>query len=351
MKNKLIILALLFLYGTTINAQLYTPSGTVQGSSGNGNVGIGTSNPDAKLNVVGNINIDNIDWATDNELRIREGGSNSYGAFFKYGLNDLLAIGTRNADLDFTAIQISRGSLNTVFNGNVGIGTNGPTGLLDVKKTSLNAGGQAVLNLIGSTWTGDGTSLILNQLWNDRSYKTIIDNYGGATYAQTGSGLKIQTSFWNGSDVSTITSLVLSPVGNLGLGVVNPSNKLDVNGTIHSKEVKVDMSGWSDFVFKKEYNLPPLEQVEKHIAEEGHLENIPSEGEVLKNGINLGEMNAKLLQKIEELTLYIIEQNKKNNTQHDQITSLQDQVDSLKKQNETLSLILERLSKLEHKLN
>jgi len=55
-----------------------------------------------------------------------------------------------------------------------------------------------------------------------------------------------------------------------------------------------------------------LEQVEKHITEKGHLENIPSEEEVLKNGINLGEMNAKLLQKIEELTLYMIEMKKEN---------------------------------------
>jgi len=102
--------------------------------------------------------------------------------------------------------------------------------------------------------------------------------------------------------------------GNVGIGITNPNNKLDVNGTIHSKEVKVDMVGWSwpDFVFKKEYNLPTLAEVEKHINEKGHLENIPSEDEVLKNGINLGEMNAKLLQKIEELTLYMIEMKKEN---------------------------------------
>ena len=99
--------------------------------------------------------------------------------------------------------------------------------------------------------------------------------------------------------------------GNVGIGVMVPNNKLDVNGTIHSKEVKVDMTGWSDFVFKKDHTLPTLQEVEKHITEKGHLENIPSEGEVLKNGINLGEMNAKLLQKIEELTLYMIEQDKK----------------------------------------
>lgn len=99
--------------------------------------------------------------------------------------------------------------------------------------------------------------------------------------------------------------------GNVSIGTTSATNnKLDVNGTIHSKEVKVDMNGWSDFVFSKKYNLPTLEEVEKHIAEKGHLENIPSEEEVLKNGIDLGEMNAKLLQKIEEMTLYIIEQNK-----------------------------------------
>jgi len=99
--------------------------------------------------------------------------------------------------------------------------------------------------------------------------------------------------------------------GNVGIGMMVPNFKLDVKGAIHSQEVKVDMLGWSDFVFTKQYSLPTLEEVEKHITEKGHLENIPNEEEVLKNGINLGEMNAKLLQKIEELTLYVIEQNKR----------------------------------------
>lgn len=105
--------------------------------------------------------------------------------------------------------------------------------------------------------------------------------------------------------------LFLSNNGNLGIGISNPQNKLDVNGTVHAKEVKVDMNGWADFVFKKEYQLPTLEQVEQHILEKGHLPNIPSAEEVGRNGINLGEMDAKLLQKIEELTLYTIELNKK----------------------------------------
>lgn len=97
----------------------------------------------------------------------------------------------------------------------------------------------------------------------------------------------------------------------VGIGTNTPDTTLAVNGTIHSKEVKVDINGWPDYVFKKDYNLPTLEEVEEHINAKGYLENIPSEEEVLKNGIHLGEMNANLLQKIEELTLYMIHINKK----------------------------------------
>jgi len=125
--------------------------------------------------------------------------------------------------------------------------------------------------------------------------------------------------------------------GNIGIGVTHPNNKLDVNGTIHSKEVKVDMIGWSDFVFKKTYSLPTLADVEKHINEKGHLENIPSEEEVVKNGINLGEMNARLLQKIEELTLYSIEQAK--------------EIRVLKEENKSFKNLSERLSVIEQKIN
>jgi hypothetical protein len=105
--------------------------------------------------------------------------------------------------------------------------------------------------------------------------------------------------------------MTLTSNGSLGIGTITTgAHKLAVEGSIGAREIKVQATGWSDFVFKKEYNLPTLEEVEKHIAQKGHLENIPSEEEVLKNGINLGEMNAKLLQKIEEMTLYMIDQNK-----------------------------------------
>ena len=99
--------------------------------------------------------------------------------------------------------------------------------------------------------------------------------------------------------------------GNVGIGITTPDEKLAVNGNIHTKEVRVDLTGWSDFVFEKEYKLPTLKEVEKHIKEKGHLKDIPSAKHVEENGILLGNMDAKLLQKIEELTLYILQQQNK----------------------------------------
>ena len=109
----------------------------------------------------------------------------------------------------------------------------------------------------------------------------------------------------------------------MGIGTSNPDSKLAVNGTIHSQEVKVDMVGWSDFVFANDYKLQPLEKVEAFINQNKHLPEIPSETEVLKDGINLGEMDAKLLQKIEELTLYLIQQNKEIQSLKRELSALQ----------------------------
>lgn len=101
------------------------------------------------------------------------------------------------------------------------------------------------------------------------------------------------------------------------------------DGKIHAKEVEVKANVWADYVFKKEYQLKSLDDVEKHIAEKGHLPNIPSADEVLKNGINVAEMDAKLLEKIEELTLYSIEQNKQLKSQSEEIKELKKQVQQL----------------------
>lgn len=117
--------------------------------------------------------------------------------------------------------------------------------------------------------------------------------------------------------------LTISPSGKVGIGLTYPQNELDVNGMIHAKEVKVDLNGWADYVFKSDYQLLSLEEVEKHIQEKGYLPNVPSEKEVLQNGINLGDNQKLLLQKIEELTLYSIEQNKHLKAQAEKIEKLE----------------------------
>jgi len=94
----------------------------------------------------------------------------------------------------------------------------------------------------------------------------------------------------------------------VGIGVENPQNALDVNGIIRAKEILVE-TGWADFVFSKDYVLPSLDEVKNHIEEHKHLPGIPSESEVKENGVGLSEMTTKMMQKIEELTLYTIQQN------------------------------------------
>jgi len=101
------------------------------------------------------------------------------------------------------------------------------------------------------------------------------------------------------------------------------------DGKIFAKEVEVKANVWADYVFKKDYKLNTLEEVENHIQKNGHLPNIPSEKEILKNGINVAEMNAKLLEKIEELTLYSIEQNKKLKAQSEKVEKMEKQLEKL----------------------
>ncbi len=96
--------------------------------------------------------------------------------------------------------------------------------------------------------------------------------------------------------------------GNVGIGKLGPTHKLEVDGTICAKEVKVQVNVGADFVFSPDYNLKPLSEIEAFIQTNNHLPEIPSEKEMQENGLSINEFQIKLLQKIEELTLYAIQQ-------------------------------------------
>jgi len=118
------------------------------------------------------------------------------------------------------------------------------------------------------------------------------------------------TTVENNTGALQKVQMLIDKYGNIGMGTETPDTKLAVNGVIHTKEVRVDLLGWPDYVFEKDYALPTLKEVEQQINTEKHLKNIPSAKDVEINGVLLGDMNKQLLQKVEELTLYIIQLNK-----------------------------------------
>lgn len=218
---------------------------------------------------------------------------------------------------------------NDIYNsntGNVGIGTSTPKAILDMGKP-LNPGQvSAILARLSEGYSAGGGTYLGTVGYNTQPSGTITDvtdvksfaiehSFYGATNSSInflrGGGTIGGSISFNTNDNTEKMRILYN--GNVGIGITHPQNKLDVNGTIHTKAVLIDLNGWADYVFKPSYLLRPLTEVKAFIDQNQHLPEVPSEQEIVKKGLNVGEMNKLLMKKVEELTLYLIENQKQIN--------------------------------------
>lgn len=226
---------------------------------------------------------------------------------------------------------------------NVGIGTATPDAPLDINGISLMAGGNANLDTVinpnrSLSFLENSGKLLIG--WNRTGGAGEIDlisNQGGgdiggiAFYNHLNNGTEKQLMWLTGDGALMIGS----SRGNTG------NNKLAVGGGVIAESVTVKLqSNWPDFVFKNNYQLPSLRDVKTYIAQYRHLPEIPSQADVAKDGINIGEMDNMLLKKVEELTLYLIEKDEEIKIQEAVNRENAVQINLLKKQLEVLAASL-----------
>ncbi len=306
--------------------------GNVSIAYGGGNVGIGTNNPEHKLHVKGTIYTEDIRLNKMLGFYITEStfnyDDNTMGHYALTWIKDSWNTGSRSmwqSAYDgmkfFTGGQV-RWSITQ--NGNTGIGTDTPEAGLHVTKSNVISGESvsAILGNTGSHWTYFGGTTGGRIRGSNDGYLVLESNPNG-----TGD----KRLFLNMNSSGNVS--IASGGGDVGIGTTNPKSKLDVAGTIRAREVKVELTAGADFVFEPEYNLMPLSEVQSFIQTNKHLPGIQSEEEMIENGLNMNEFPIKLLQKIEELTLYVIEQQNLIIHQQEELAIQKQEIEKLKLSN------------------
>ena len=246
-----------------------------------GNVGINQTTPEARLHVTGTLGLS----GTSGGNYFKSGSSS--GSYVAIDNNE---IGARNSSDEPSTLYLQYwgGNLNLAQNddGRVGIGTSSPQAkvhITDGADVTASGGGELILGPTSGLNMGlDGNEI---QARNGGSASTLVLQQGGG-------------------DIK----LIPNENGQVGIGILSnfPSDDylLAVDGKIISEEVRVELSGnwWPDYVFEESYALTPLAELEKQIAEKGHLPGIPSAKVVEAEGFELGDMQRRAIEKIEELT-------------------------------------------------
>jgi hypothetical protein len=254
------------------------------------------------------------------------------------------------------SIELTHAQTNTFpTTGNVGIGTTSPASLLSALKSTSSAsyGTYPAVEVNNPNTTGYAYSAVVLKSGNATVsglagavgglYSIALDNASQSLWLRSFSLTYPVYVGYNQSDLAVLNGNVL--VGKTSQ--TNTSYKLDVNGNVRANKVIVNTTG-ADFVFDSSYKLLPLAEIENFVQQNHHLPQIASATEMQTNGVDIGENQTKLLQKTEELTLYLIEQSKKLKDQSDIFSAQSKQINDLelmvKQQQKDIELLLSKLN-------